>query len=234
MPLAHQTCRNMRILVAEDEKPIARFVAKGLKEAGFAVDAVHRGDEVPRLLQTTPYDAVVLDLMLPGCDGLTVLRNLRARSNSVPVLVLTARGSTAEKVEGLDAGADDYMSKPFSIDELAARLRALLRRGGDPGAITYKVGDLSLDVVRRTASRNGRRIELTSREFALLECLMRSPGRVITRTRICEHVWDYHFDPGTNIVNVYVQKLRRKVDDGEEVKLIHTARGAGYYISDEP
>jgi DNA-binding response OmpR family regulator len=224
----------MRILVVEDEKPIAQFVTKGLREAGFAVDTTHRGDEALLLLQTAPFDAVVLDLMLPGCDGLSVLRKLRERGNPVPVLVLTARGSTAEKVEGLDAGADDYMGKPFSIDELAARLRALLRRGGDQTAMVYRVADLSLDVVKRVASRNGRRIELTSREFALLECLMRSPGRVITRTRICEHVWDYHFDPGTNIVNVYVQRLRRKVDDGEQVKLIHTSRGAGYYIADEP
>ena len=146
---SHLSCRSMRILLAEDEKPIAQFVAKGLKEAGFAVDTTHRGDEVPLLLQATPYDAVVLDLMLPGCDGLTILRNLRARSNSIPVLVLTARGSTTEKVEGLDSGADDYMSKPFSIDELAARLRALLRRGGDPTAMTYRVADLTLDVAKR-------------------------------------------------------------------------------------
>jgi len=225
----------MRILVVEDEKPIAQFVAKGLKEAGFAVDTSHSGDEALLLLQSVSYDAAVLDLMLPGRDGLSVLRTLRERGNAVPVLVLTARGSTAEKVEGLDSGADDYMSKPFSIDELAARLRALLRRGGgEQTAMNYRIGDLTLDVVKRVAHRGGRKIELTSREFALLECLMRSPGRVITRTRICEHVWDYNFDPGTNIVNVYVQRLRRKVDDGEVVKLIHTSRGAGYYMSEEP
>jgi DNA-binding response OmpR family regulator len=223
----------MRILVVEDEKPIAQFVSKGLKEAGFAVDATARGDDAVLLLQAVEYDAVVLDLMLPGMDGLSVLRRLRERGNAVPVLVLTARGSTAEKVEGLDSGADDYMGKPFSIDELAARLRALLRRGGDQTALNYRVGDLTLDVVRRMALRGSRKIDLTAREFALLECLMRSPGRVITRTRICEHVWDYHFDPGTNIVNVYVQRLRRKIDDGETVKLIHTSRGAGYYIAEE-
>ena len=166
-------------------------------------------------------------------DGLSVLRRLRERGNAVPVLVLTARGSTAEKVEGLDSGADDYMSKPFSIDELAARLRALLRRGGDQTAMDYRVGDLTLDVVKRRGSSGQPQDRADGPRIRAPGVLMRSPGRVITRTRICEHVWDYHFDPGTNIVNVYVQRLRRKIDDGESVKLIHTSRGAGYYIGEE-
>ncbi|AHF91657.1 PhoB family transcriptional regulator [Opitutaceae bacterium TAV5] len=224
----------MRILVAEDEKPIARFVASSLRESGFSVDTLHRGDEVLPVLETTPYDVLVLDIMLPGRDGLSILREMRQRGMTLPVLLLTARGSTEERVEGLNLGADDYLVKPFAVDELVARLHALLRRSNDSSRLTvHRVANLTLDFVKRIARRGDRRIELSTREFALLECLMRSPGRVVTRARICEYVWDYQFDPGTNIVDVYVQRLRRKIDDGEDVKLIHTRRGFGYYVGEE-
>lgn len=223
----------MRTLVVEDEKPIARFVANSLKESGFSVDTLHRGDDVLPVLETTPYDAVILDIMLPGRDGLSILREMRQRGMTVPVLLLSARGSTEERIEGLNLGADDYLAKPFAIDELVARLHALIRRSAEGQTLTvHRVGDLTLDFVKHTVQRGERRIELTTREFALLECLMRSPGRVVTRTRICEYVWDYQFDPGTNIVDVYVQRLRRKIDDGAGARLIHTKRGFGYYVSE--
>src|ERR1700736_4209160 len=224
----------MRILVVEDEKKIATFVQRGLKECGFVVDVVHRGAEALEIILEQVFDAVVLDIMLPGRDGLSILRVLRERDNCGPVLVLTARGETSEKVEGLNLGADDYLAKPFSIDELVARLRALIRRNSRESLIRYRVHDLSLDLATRAVRRGSRRIELTAREFSVLECLMRSPGRVFTRTQLCQHVWEYHFDPETNLVDVYIQRLRRKVDDGEATKLIQTVRGVGYRIGDLP
>ena len=196
------------------------------------VDIVHRGDAALEIIEGNRFDAVVLDIMLPGRDGLSVLRILRQRSNAVPVIVLTARGEIAEKVEGLDLGADDYLAKPFSIDELAARVRALLRRNSGENLVCYRVEDLTLDLATRVARRGGRRIDLTTREFSLLECLMRAPGRVFTRTQLCERVWEYHFDPESNLVDVYIQRLRRKIDDGEPAKLIQTVRGTGYRIGD--
>jgi DNA-binding response OmpR family regulator len=222
----------MRILVVEDEKKIATFVQRGLKEFGFVVDVVHRGDEAFNIILDQHFDAVVLDIMLPGRDGLSILRGLRERVNCVPVLILTARGEIYEKVEGLNLGADDYLAKPFSIDELAARIRALIRRNSGETLIRYRVHDLALDLATRAVRRGGRRIELTTREFSVLECLMRSPGRVFTRTQLCQQVWEYHFDSETNLVDVYIQRLRRKVDDGEETKLIQTVRGVGYRIGD--
>src|SRR5271166_3567966 len=204
----------MRILVVEDEKKIATFVQRGLKECGFVVDVVHRGDEALDIILDHHFDAVVLDIMLPGRDGLSILRVLRERAICIPVLVLTARGEISEKVEGLNLGADDYLSKPFSIEELVARVRALIRRNSGETLLRYRV------------------IDLTAREFSVLECLMRSPGRVFTRTQLCQHVWEYHFDPESNLVDVYIQRLRRKVDDGEPVKLIQTVRGAGYRIGE--
>jgi DNA-binding response OmpR family regulator len=224
----------MRILVVEDERKIANFIQKGLKEFGFAVENVGRGDEALEIILDNPFAAVVLDIMLPGRDGLSVLRALRERSNAVPVLILTARGQISEKVEGLDLGADDYLSKPFAIEELAARLRALIRRRTGEDLVRYRAQDLTLDVARRIAQRGNRRIDLTRREFALLECLMRAPGRVFTRTQLCQHVWEYQFDAGTNLVEVYIQRLRRKVDQGEPVKLIQTVRGFGYRIGNAP
>jgi DNA-binding response OmpR family regulator len=222
----------MRILVVEDERKIATFVQKGLKEFGFAVDVIGRGDEAFEIILDNPFDAVVLDIMLPGRDGLSILRALRERSNAIPVLILTARGEISEKVEGLDLGADDYLAKPFAIEELAARLRALIRRQTGENLVRYRIQDLTLDVASRVARRGSRRIDLTGREFSLLECLMRSPGRVFTRTQLCQHVWEYQFDAGTNLVDVYIQRLRRKVDDSEPTKLIQTVRGAGYRIGD--
>jgi len=222
----------MRILVVEDEKKIATFVQRGLKECGFVVDVVHRGDEALDIILDHHFDAVVLDIMLPGRDGLSILRVLRERAICIPVLVLTARGEISEKVEGLNLGADDYLSKPFSIEELVARVRALIRRNSGETLLRYRVNDLTLDLATRAVRRGNRRIDLTAREFSVLECLMRSPGRVFTRTQLCQHVWEYHFDPESNLVDVYIQRLRRKVDDGEPVKLIQTVRGAGYRIGE--
>jgi len=222
----------MRILVVEDERKIARFVQKGLKEFGFTVEVIGRGDEALEIILDNPFEAVVLDIMLPGRDGLSILRALREQSNAVPVLILTARGEVCEKVEGLDLGADDYLAKPFAIEELAARLRALIRRQTGENLVRYRIQDLTLDVATRIARRGNRRIDLTGREFSLLECLMRAPGRVFTRTQLCQHVWEYQFDAGTNLVEVYIQRLRRKVDDSEPTKLIQTVRGAGYRIGD--
>jgi two-component system, OmpR family, response regulator len=222
----------MGILVVEDEKKIAGFIQRGLKECGFVVDVVHRGDEALEIILDNHFDVVILDIMLPGRDGLSVLRILRQRANAVPVLILTARGEISEKVEGLDLGADDYLAKPFSIDELTARVRALTRRNSGENLVRYRVQDLTLDLATRVARRGARRIDLTTREFSLLECLMRAPGRVFTRTQLCQHVWEYHFDPESNLVDVYIKRLRRKIDDGETTKLIQTVRGAGYRIED--
>ncbi|VVM05408.1 Transcriptional regulatory protein CusR [Methylacidimicrobium cyclopophantes] len=222
----------MRVLIVEDEEKIAAFLRKGLEERGFVVDTLGRGDEALIALTTQPYDAAVMDVLLPGRDGLSVLRAIRRRGIHLPVLLLTARGEIYERVEGLESGADDYLSKPFSMEELVARLRALLRRAAGVGLSLYQVGDLTLNLVSRVAMRNERKIELTGREFSLLELLMRSPGKVFTRTEICEHVWNFHFDPGTNLVDVYIQKLRKKIDEGENRKLIQTVRGIGYKIEE--
>lgn len=221
---------DVRILVVEDEKKIAHFIRKGLREAGFIVDVCHHGDEAFELANSTPFDAIVLDIMLPGRDGLSIVRQLRARRNSVPILLLTARGEVDERVEGLDLGADDYMAKPFSTSELIARLNALSRRTGDSRFSLLKVSDLTVNLITREVRRGRTPIELPPREFALLEFLMRAPGRVQTRTQICEHVWEYQFDPGTNLVDAYIQRLRRKIDDPFEEKLIQTVRGVGYVL----
>jgi DNA-binding response OmpR family regulator len=222
----------MRILVVEDERKIATFIQKGLKECGFVVDIVHRGETALEVIEENHFDAVILDIMLPGRDGLSVLRLLRQRPNAVPVIILTARGEISERVEGLDLGADDYLAKPFSIDELTARVRAIIRRNSGENLIRYRVENLTLDLATRIVQRGNRRIDLTTREFSLLECLMRSPGRVFTRTQLCQRVWEYHFDPESNLVDVYIQRLRRKIDDGEPKKLIQTVRGTGYRIEE--
>ena len=223
----------MRILVVEDDKKTASFIRKALRGEGFAVDVCHNGDDGLHLTETTPYDALVLDIMLPGRDGLSVLRQLRDRRNAVPVLLLSARGAVNERVEGLDAGADDYLPKPFALAELIARVRALGRRSGDARATLLQVADLSLDTVTRVARRGDATIELTAREYRLLEYLMRTPGRICGRMSILEKVWDYDFDPGTNLVDVYVRRLREKVDAGFEPRLIHTVRGVGYVMRPE-
>ena len=221
----------MKLLVIEDEKKIANLLQKGFREQGYEVDISPNGEDGLERASSNPYDAIVIDVMLPGRDGLSVLRTLRERKVTTPVMIVTARGEVSERVEGLNLGADDYIAKPFSMDEVIARIRALIRRVTGETISLYKVGDLAMNLVKREVTRGARRIDLTSREFRLLEHLMRSPGQVVTRTQIIERVWEYHFDPGTNLVDVYIQRLRRKVDDGEEVKLIQTVRGVGYSIS---
>jgi len=224
----------MKVLVVEDEKKIAAFIRKGLEAQGFVVEVAHHGDDGFTRATTRPYDAMVLDIMLPGRDGLSILRQLRERKIGVPVILLTARSELNERVEGLNLGADDYLTKPFHIEELIARLHAVTRRAAGTPQSILAVGDLILNLLTREVRRAGRPIELTNREFALLEHLMRSPGRVLTRVEICERVWDYHFDPGTNLVDVYIQRLRKKVDEDFPVKLIETIRGVGYRIRDVP
>jgi DNA-binding response OmpR family regulator len=220
----------MKVLVIEDEKKIASFIRKGLEAAGFVLDISHHGDEGFTLAITRPYDAIVLDIMLPGKDGLSILRQLRDRKMSVPVILLTARSGLNERLEGLNLGADDYLPKPFFIEELIARLHAVIRRSSGAPQSLLQVEDLTVNLLTREVARAGREIALTAREFALLESLMRSPGRVLTRAQICEQVWEYNFDPGTNLVEVYVQRLRKKIDEGAAVKLIETIRGVGYRI----
>ena len=217
----------VRVLVVEDQAKIASFVQKGLEEQGMVVDLCHDGDEGYSLAKTVPYDAIVLDIMLPGRDGLSILRNLREQKNNVPVLLLTARDSLSERVEGLNLGADDYLTKPFYVEELTARLHTIVRRTNGQALNLLKV---HVDLIKREVRRADDRIDLTAREFELLEYLMRSPGRVFTRIQICEHVWDYHFDPQTNLVDVYIKRLRKKLDQPYETKLIQTVRGVGYRI----
>lgn len=224
----------MRILVVEDEKKTASFIRKALRAEGFAVDVCHDGEDGLHLAATVPYDAIVLDIMLPGRDGLSVLRQLRERRSAVPVLLLSARGEVNERVDGLNAGADDYLPKPFALAELVARVRAMGRRGGEPRATVLQVADLALDTVARVARRGEATIELTAREYRLLEFLMRSPGRTCGRMTILEKVWDYDFDPGTNLVDVYVRRLREKIDADFQPRLIHTVRGVGYVLRETP
>jgi DNA-binding response OmpR family regulator len=222
----------MRVLVVEDEKKTASFIRKALQAEGHAVDVSHDGSEALAAVANTPFDVVVLDVMLPGRDGLSVVRQMRERKISTPVLLLTARGEVSEKVEGLNAGADDYLSKPFALEELAARVRALGRRSAEAKPVTLRVGNLTLDTVTRKVVRGDRAIDLAPREYLLLEYLMRSPGRICGRMAIVEKVWDYDFDPGTNLVDVYIMRLREKIDDGFEPKLLHTARGVGYVLKE--
>src|SRR6266853_1605170 len=222
----------MRVLVVEDEKKTAAFVRKALQAEGFAVDVCHNGEEAWSAAHVTPFDAIVLDIMLPGRDGLSVVRQLRQRKNSTPVLLLSARGEVDERVDGLNAGADDYLPKPFALAELIARVRSLGRRGGEPKSVILRVADLMLDTVTRQARRGGVSFELTTREYRLLEFLMRSTGRICGRMTILEKVWDYDFDPGTNLVDVYIKRLREKIDADFEPKLLHTVRGVGYVLKE--
>ena len=221
----------MRILVAEDDAVIAGFVAQGLREAGFAVDVAATGPDGLQKASQGGYDAAVIDVMLPGLDGLALIEQLRMRRVQTPVLILSARHTVDDRVKGLQAGGDDYLTKPFAFAELLARIQALLRRaGGTPEPTRLVVGDLSLDLLSRKVERAGQALDLRPREFALLEYLMRHPGRVLSKTMILSHVWGYSFDPGTNVVDVLVSRLRDKVDDGFASKLIHTVRGAGYVL----
>jgi heavy metal response regulator len=222
----------MRVLIVEDEKKTAAFIRKALQAEGFAVDICGNGDDALAAATTTDFDGIVLDIMLPGRDGLSVLRQLRERKIATPVLLLSARGEVNERVEGLNLGADDYLPKPFVIAELVARVRALGRRGGESKSTVMRVADLTLDTVSHRAQRGGKTFELTSREFRLLEFLMRNTGRICGRMSIIEKVWDYDFDPGTNLVDVYIKRLREKIDDGFEPKLLQTVRGIGYVMKE--
>jgi len=218
----------MRILVVEDEKKIAGLVRKSLEEQGYAVTVCHNGDEAYLLTRTESFDLIVLDIMLPGRDGLSILRNLRERRDTVPVILLTARSEMNERVEGLNLGADDYMSKPFYVEELVARIQALLRRASSEQLSVLRSGNLTVNLIAREVKRDDEDITLSPRAFSLLEYLMRSPGRVYTRTQILEHVWGYGFDPGTNLVDVCVQRLRKQIDVEGESSAIETVRGVGY------
>ena len=223
----------MRILVVEDEKKVASFIKKGLQQEGYAVDTAHDGHEAAQNANAFDYDLIVLDLMLPKRSGLDVLREVRTLKPSLPVLVLTAKGAIEDKVAGLDAGADDYLIKPFAFAELSARIRALLRRGAQENT-RLRIADLEMDTAARQVRRAGNMIDLKMKEYALLEFLLRNAHRAVTRTMIVEHVWDIHFDSVSNVVDVHINSLRNKIDKGFSPPLIHTIRGVGYMLSDRP
>lgn len=220
----------MRILVVEDEKKVASFIKRGLEEEGYAVDVAYDGEAGLGMALDGVHDLIILDIQIPRMDGLRVLQELRRESVSKPVLLLTVRATIEDKVLGLDAGADDYLTKPFAFQELVARVRALLRRRAEAEPVILRVADLSLDPAKHAVFRGDEKIDLTPREFALLDYFMRNPGRVLTRTMIAQHVWDYDFDTMTNIIDVYVNYLRKKIDAGKVPKLIHTVRGVGYML----
>lgn len=223
----------MRILVVEDEKKVARFLQQGLEEEHYTVDISHDGNEGLTMAETGSYDVIILDVMLPGKDGFEITRELRSERMTTPILMLTAKIATEDKVAGLDSGADDYLTKPFAFAELLARVRSLLRRGTQEKTIQLTAADLELDTVTHRAHRGGKAIELTAKEYSLLEFLLRNKDRVLSRTIIAEHIWDYHFDTGTNLIDVYINHLRNKVDTGFDLKLIHTVRGVGYVLKEE-
>jgi DNA-binding response OmpR family regulator len=224
----------MRLLVVEDERALARHLQRGLEEAAWTVDVCDRVEEAWRLVLLSPYDLVLLDLGLPDQDGSDLLRRMRAAGHSTPVLILTARGAVDDRIAGLNAGADDYMSKPFAFGELLARINALHRRGHQRDLVSLQVADLALDVRRRQARRGDRRIDLTAREFSLLEFLMRHAGEVVTRSMLADHVWGERYDSLSNLIEVFVNRLRRKLEADGAPRLLHTVRGAGYVLSAEP
>ena len=223
----------MRILVVEDDRKVANFIQSGLTEEGYAVDVLYEGSHAGEQAHAFDYDAVILDLMLPGRSGFQVLRDIRARKRELPILILTAKDTLEERVAGLDSGADDYMVKPFALAELSARLRAVLRRGA-PRETTLRVGDLEVDTTRRIVRRAGRRVDLKPKEYALLEFLVRNSDRPVTKSLIIEHVWNIHFDSVSNVVEVHINALRNRVDRGFGQPLIHTIRGVGYILTDTP
>lgn len=223
----------MRILIAEDEPDLLDVTIKRLKDAGYGVDGCSDGEDAAYYLETTNYDLAILDIMMPKKDGLTVLRERRAAGDSTPIMLLTARDAIGDRVAGLDSGADDYLTKPFSFDELLARVRMLLRRSSPDKTDILTFSDLTMELSTRRVTRSGKEIELSSREFAILEYLMRNRGNVLSREQIGNHVWDYGFEGGSNIVDVYVRYLRRKIDEPFPKKLIHTVRGAGYLLKEE-
>ncbi|MCK4739141.1 MAG: response regulator transcription factor [Deltaproteobacteria bacterium] len=222
----------MRILVVEDEKKVSRFISRGLEQEGYAVDVAFDGEEGLQAAASAEYDCIVLDIMLPKMNGLDLLRELKNKDVKSVVLLLTARDSVEDRVEGLNLGADDYLTKPFAFEELLARLKALLRRGTQ-GTPVLKFSDLSLDPITRKGKRGEVEVDLTLKEYSLLEYLLRNPNRVLSRTLIAEHVWDQNFDSETNVVDVYINHLRNKVDKDLENRLIHTIRGVGYVLKDE-
>lgn len=223
----------MRILVVEDEKKIADFIKRGLKEEGYAVDSAADGEEGLFLAKTNDYDLVLLDLMLPKIDGLAVCKKLKEANIKTPVIMLTAKNTVKDKVLGLDSGADDYLTKPFAFEELLARIRAILRKKDTHAPTSLKAADLVLDLLTHKVTRGDKEIELTAKEYSLLEYLMRNEGVIVTRTMISEHVWDIDFDTFTNVIDVYINYLRNKIDSGFKKKLIHTVRGRGYILKEE-
>jgi len=225
----------MRILLVEDDVKIASFVVKGLRAAGYAVDHAIDGENGLHMALTEPYDAAIIDIMLPKLDGLSVIEEMRKERVNSPVIILSAKGSVDDRVRGLQKGSDDYMTKPFAFSELLARVQALIRRAGGHAETTrLTVGDLSMDLITREVTREGRKIELQPMEFSLLEYLMRNAGRVVSKTMIMEHVWDYNFDPQTNVVEARICRLRDKIDRDFSKKLIHTIRGVGYVLKETP
>ena len=222
----------MKILLVEDETEIGELIKNGLEKEGFVLDYCQDGDSGMEHAMTRSYDAIVLDVMLPGRSGLEILKVIRAGHNNVPVIIITARGETEDRIEGLNLGADDYLPKPFFVEELIARLRAIWRRSSETGMSVLSVGTLSANLMKREVVRSSIQIEMTPKEFSLLAFLMRAPGRVLTRTQILEQVWGYHFDPGTNLVDVYIRRLRSKIDIEGETPLIETLRGVGYRMQD--
>lgn len=220
----------MRILIVDDDRRLCAIIKRGLLEEAYAVDLAYDGEEGEYLTEVNPYDLIILDIMLPSKDGIEICHELRAKGINTPVLMLTAKDAVEDRVRGLDTGADDYLVKPFAFNELLARMRALLRRDGIPRSPELKVGDLTLDTLTRRVRRGQRSIELTTKEYVILEYLMRHPDAVVTRTMIEEHAWDYDFDSLSNLVDVYVNRLRRKIDSKGEESLIRTVRGAGYRL----
>ena len=222
----------MRILLVEDDVRVASFIRRGLREERYTVDIAKDGEDALFLAQTGEYDLIVLDVLLPKRSGLDVLKTLRAEHNATPILMLTARDELSDKVKGLDAGADDYLTKPFRFDELLARIRALLRRRGDIVPTVLTAGDLELDALHHRVTRGKQALDLTNREYALLEFLLRHTNQVVSRTALAEHVWEHDFDPLSNVIDVHIARLRRKIDDGFRIKLLHTLRGSGYVLQD--
>jgi heavy metal response regulator len=223
----------MRILIVEDDIKIASFIEKGLEQAGYAVDHISDGEEGLAMAMLNPYDAAVVDIMLPGMDGLSLIEEMRQQHIETPVIILSAKRSVDDRIKGLKAGGDDYLTKPFSFSELLVRIQALLRRASKSSSpVTFTAGDLRMDLLTRQVFRGDREIELQPREFSLLEYLLRNKGNVLSKTMIMEHVWDYHFDPQTNVVDVLVSRLRSKIDRDFDAKLLHTLRGVGYVLKD--
>lgn len=223
----------LRILVVEDEKSLNRLISQMLTKEHYSVDSVYRGDDAEDYLRGAEYDAIVLDIMLPGKSGLEVLRGMRSRKDTTPVLLLTAKDSISDRVAGLDAGADDYLVKPFASDELLARIRVMIRRSAGNISNVFTLSDLTVDCDARTVERSGRKIALATREFDILEYMIRNSGKVLSREKISQHIWNYGYEGGSNVVDVYIRYLRKKLDDDFDKKLIHTVRGAGYVLRAE-